>query len=53
MNQFTAIVFGTGICCVIPLLALIAGVYIGRHGMPISIRWNGRRQRLADDGDAD
>jgi len=53
MSQLGAIGLGAGICCVVPLLALLAGVYIGKNGLPVSVRWRGARRRLADDGDAD
>lgn len=43
MNEATSILLGAVVCLVIPALCLAIGIYIGRHGMPIEIRW--RRSR--------
>lgn len=42
MNQITAVLLGTGICCVVPLACLSIGVYLGKYGMPVSVSWRSR-----------
>jgi hypothetical protein len=41
MSNTIATLVGSGICCVVPVLAFTAGVYYARYGLPFVVRWRG------------
>ena len=45
MNTYAPVI-GFGVCCAVPLVCLIVGILIGRHGLPLSVRYNWRRDPL-------
>jgi hypothetical protein len=36
-------VLGGFICCVVPLLCFLSGIYYARFGLPLAVRWRGFR----------
>ena len=44
MSDLSAAIFGIFICLVVPTLCLGAGIYIGRNGFPVEIRWRRRTE---------
>jgi len=38
---FISLLVGAGLCFVVPAVSFAAGVFIGRYGSPVTIRWRG------------
>lgn len=43
MNNLSPYLILFGGCCLMPVLMFVAGMYLGRNGMPFRIVRNGRR----------
>lgn len=41
MNQVTSILLGTGVCCFVPFVTFLAGMYYARYGLPFQVTWRG------------
>ena len=39
MGELASIITGAVICLVVPIVSMSIGLYLGRNGMPIEIRW--------------
>jgi hypothetical protein len=48
MSQTTAVLLGSGICCVVPLISLSLGFYLGKYGIPLELRWRGMQRDDVD-----
>ena len=44
MATWMPTVIGVMMCFVVPFVSFVAGVWIERHGMPIEVRWRGRKE---------
>jgi hypothetical protein len=42
MNEFVAILIGATACFIVPGATFAMGIWIGRNGMPLEIRWKGK-----------
>lgn len=49
MNNLTATLVGAGLCCLVPLLSFLAGVYYARRGLPFVFQWKGFGETLPED----
>jgi hypothetical protein len=43
MATWMPTVIGTVMCLIVPLVSFVAGIWIERHGMPVEIRWRGKK----------
>lgn len=48
ISEWASIILGAVVCLVIPAMSMAIGIYIGRHGMPIEIRWRPSRTDETD-----
>ena len=49
MSNVVVTLFGSAICCIVPLAAFATGVYYARFGLPLSMRWRGFGRTVDDD----
>lgn len=49
MPTWMPTVIGMLMCFVVPAISFAAGVWIERYGMPVEIRWRGRKEEVTDD----
>ena len=53
LSNNLAVLVGTGVCCVVPLLSFAAGVVYARYGLPFAVRFGWQRSLLASDDELD
>lgn len=41
MNQTLSVLLGAGVCCFVPFMTFLAGMYYARYGLPVAITWRG------------
>ncbi len=41
MNEIISVLFGVGVCCLIPIMSFATGIYYARFGLPVTLRWKG------------
>jgi hypothetical protein len=51
MQNYAPVLAATALCCGVPLLCIYIGFLIGRHGMPLSVRWNWKQSSVVEEQD--